>query len=65
MMMMMMMMMIMMSFLSIIQMSCSALTYFKSCNVSEMVQDRDIVTTDHSLEMIYRLSNWVISDDLE
>jgi len=36
----------------------------KSGNISEMVQDRDVVTTNHYQEMTYSLSNGSV-DDLE
>ena len=36
-----------------------------SDNISETVQDRDIVTMEGKEEIIYGLSNGMIADDLE
>jgi len=42
-----------------------AVTYTKkSGNISEIVQDRDVVTTDPKQEVIYSLFNCAISNDL-
>ena len=40
-------------------------TYANSGNMSETIQDSNVVTADHLLEVMYGLSNRAFSDDLE